>query len=251
VAPAGGFVTSVITAKAYDAFGSEKQENAAVVGAVEGRIPAIAMSEPDAGSDVAALRCRAERSADGCWVFTDEQLPADAVVGMVDNAWPQLMTGLNAERLFLAADMLGSTRRIFDTVEYVCGREQFGRPVGAFQALRHRLTGLATELRRTQLLVHDTAALCDSEPGKLLPREASMTKLEATGVAEHAAPEGMQMMGGYGTPRSTTGKAPAHPGDLDRLRRHERDSARHHRQDVRVLHSAHFLSSALPVLTPR
>lgn len=131
--------------------------------------------------------------------FTGVRLPADAVIGRVDHGWHQLTAGLNAERLFLAANMLGLTERAFaDTLEYVRTREQFGRPVGSFQVLRHRLADLATELECARLLVYDTAAQCDAEPHKLFPREASMAKLKATELAKHAALEGMQMMGGYG-----------------------------------------------------
>lgn len=259
--PAGGYVTSVITAKVYERFGSEEQKAAAVGGAAAGQVLSIAMSEPDAGSDVAALRCSAVRGADGSWLveghktwisnahlassillvartdsggtkqqgltmfhvpadtagveirgietmggrevndvrFTGVRLPADAVIGRVDHGWHQLTAGLNAERLFLAANMLGLTERVFaDTLEYVRTREQFGRPVGSFQVLRHRLADLATELECARLLVYDTAAQCDAEPHKLFPREASMAKLKATELAKHAALEGMQMMGGYG-----------------------------------------------------
>ncbi|MGW3801177.1 acyl-CoA dehydrogenase family protein [Streptomyces clavifer] len=259
--PAGGFITSVITAKAYERFGSEEQRKAACGGVVAGQVLSIAMSEPGAGSDVAALRCRADRTPEGGWLvnghktwisnahlaehillvartdsggakqegltmfhvpartpgigvrpietmggrevndvyFTDVRLPADAVVGTVDRAWSQLMAGLNAERLFLAANMLGLAERVFeDTVAYVRGREQFGRPVGSFQALRHRLADLATEIECARLLVFDLAAACDAEPERLFPREASMAKLKATETAKLAALEGMQMMGGYG-----------------------------------------------------
>ncbi|MFD6288481.1 acyl-CoA dehydrogenase family protein [Streptomyces sp. NPDC060205] len=257
--PAGGFVTSVITAKAYERFGTEEQKREVLTGVGRGRVLSIAMSEPGAGSDVGALTCRARRGPDGDWVIdgqktwisnahiadsillvartfgdkhagltmfhvpagtpgveirgietmggrevndvhlTDVRLPADAVVGEVDNGWRQLMAGLNHERLFLAASMLGLARRAFDdAVGYVREREQFGRPVGSFQALRHRIADLATEIECTRLLVREVALDCDAEPERLFPREASMAKLKATETAKRAALEGMQMMGGYG-----------------------------------------------------
>ncbi|MFD4184080.1 acyl-CoA dehydrogenase family protein, partial [Rhodococcus sp. NPDC058514] len=72
--------------------------------------------------------------------FTDCVLPEDAVVGEVGNGWRQLMTGLNFERLILAAMILGTAERAFDdTLEFITQRKQFGRPIGTFQSLRHRI----------------------------------------------------------------------------------------------------------------
>ncbi|GAB3502477.1 acyl-CoA dehydrogenase family protein [Amycolatopsis cihanbeyliensis] len=259
-APIGGFATSVITAAAYRNFGNEAQKRRVLTDFLNGRVLSISMSEPGAGSDVGALTCRAERTAEG-WVLngqktwcsnahiaehillvartsteggkhegltmfsvpagiegltvhgidtmggrevndlylTDCLLPADAVVGVEGRAWPQLMAGLNIERMILAAHMLGTARRAFDdTVGYVRQREQFGRPVGSFQALRHRLADHATELECTRLLVHDVARRIEENPGEPLPRAASMAKLKATEFAKAMALDGMQMMGGYG-----------------------------------------------------
>jgi isovaleryl-CoA dehydrogenase len=121
------------------------------------------------------------------------------VVGEVGQGWKQLMAGLNLERMILAANMLGTARRAFDdTVAYVRERYQFGRPVGSFQALRHRIADHATELECTRLLVHEVARQIDAHPDQLLPREASMAKLKATEFAKAMALDGMQMMGGYG-----------------------------------------------------
>ncbi|MFC4372855.1 acyl-CoA dehydrogenase family protein [Nocardia halotolerans] len=134
--------------------------------------------------------------------FTDCLLPEDAVVGEEGNGWRQLMTGLNFERLILAAMSLGAAERAFDdTLAFVTQRKQFGRPVGTFQALRHRLADLATEIECTKLLVYSVAREADANPDKMLAREASMAKLKATETAKKVALEGMQMMGGYGYAR--------------------------------------------------
>jgi alkylation response protein AidB-like acyl-CoA dehydrogenase len=258
--PIGGFATSAITAASYEKFGSEEQKRRVLGDFLRGKVLAVSMSEPGAGSDVAALACRAE-PRDGGWVIngqktwcsnahlaehillvartstsgdrhdgltmfsvpagagglvvrgietmggrevndlylTDCFLPGDAVVGQVGQAWRQLMAGLNLERMILAGLMLGTARRVFDdTVAYVRERRQFGRPVGSFQALRHRLADHATELECTRLLVHDVARRIEAEPERMLPREASMAKLKATELAKSLALDGMQMMGGYG-----------------------------------------------------
>lgn len=131
--------------------------------------------------------------------FTDCFVPADAVIGQVDQAWPQLMAGLNGERLFLAAAMLGRAKRAFDdALAYIKERHQFGKPIGKFQALSQRIGDLATEIECAELLVYSVASAVDANPERLFPREASMAKLKATEVAKKVALEGMQMMGGYG-----------------------------------------------------
>ena len=256
-----GFVgVSMITAGAVGRFGSEEQKQEILGGIVRGRVEAIAMSEPEAGSDVGNISCKAERANGGyvingqkTWItaahaadhillicrtnrtadkheglsmisvprtsegldirgietmggrevndmfFTDCHVPAGRLIGRQDEGWRQLMAGLNHERLIIAAQALGMAQRAFDdTLAYVKERKQFGRPVGSFQTLKHRLADLATEIEATRLLVYDVAAKSDANPEVTLPREASMAKLKATEVAKHATLEGMQMMGGYG-----------------------------------------------------
>ncbi|GIH03013.1 acyl-CoA dehydrogenase [Rhizocola hellebori] len=263
MAPIGGFATTVIAAAAYAKFGTAEQKETILGGVIRGSVEAIAMSEPEAGSDVANLSCKAAR-VDGGYVingqktwcsnahiadhillvartgsvaetgnghhgltmfmvptntegleirgidtmggrevndlfYTDCFLPASAVVGEVGNGWRQLMAGLNTERIIMGGLMLGTAQRAFDdTLSYVTQRKQFGQPVGTFQALRHRLADLATEIECCRLLVYDVASKVDANPEKMLPREASMVKLKVTETAKRMALEGMQMMGGYG-----------------------------------------------------
>ena len=85
-----------------------------------------------------------------------------------------------------------------DALAYVKERKQFGRPIGSFQSLKHRIADLATEVECCRLLVYDVAARVDANPGAMFPREASMAKLKATEIHKAVALEGMQMMGGYG-----------------------------------------------------
>ncbi len=251
---------TMITAGAVQRFGSDELKEEILGGITNGRVECIAMSEPEAGSDVGNLSCRAERANGGyaingqkTWItgahaadhvllvcrtnrtgnkheglsmisvpagadgmeirgietmggrevndifFTDCHVEAERLIGNQDQGWRQLMAGLNHERLIIAAQALGIAQRAFDdALSYVKERKQFGRPIGSFQALKHRLADLATELEATRLLVYDTAIRVDANPGELFPREASMAKLKATEIAKRAALEGMQMMGGYG-----------------------------------------------------
>ena len=260
LAPIGGYATTLIVAGATQRFGTEEQKHEILGGIAGGAVEAIAMTEPEAGSDVGSLQTAAVRSNGGfvisgqkvfcsnariaehilvvcrttkaedkhqglsmIWVpreapgleiqpidtmggretaylyFTDCETPVDALLGEVDRGWTQLMAGLNVERLILAATMLGVAERAFDdALAYVKERRQFGRPIGSFQALQHRLADLATELEAARLLTYWVASKVDEDPDRMLPREASMVKLYVTETAKRVGLEGMQMMGGYG-----------------------------------------------------
>ncbi|TQF68805.1 acyl-CoA dehydrogenase [Rhodococcus spelaei] len=152
-----------------------------------------------AGLKISAIELMGGQKETNDLYFTDCELPADAVVGEVGGGWRQLMTGLNFERLILSAMILGTAERAFeDTLGFITQRKQFGRAIGSFQALRHRMADLATEIECTKLLVYSVAREADAHPDKMLAREASMAKLKATETAKRVALEGMQMMGGYG-----------------------------------------------------
>ncbi|MGV0993271.1 MAG: acyl-CoA dehydrogenase family protein [Mycobacterium sp.] len=257
--PVGSFAVTLIVSHIYLNFASEELKKEILAGVVAGGATAIAMSEPGSGSDVASLRCKAEKVDGGyringqkMWIsnahhsdhillvcrttdtgdkhqgismisvptsapgveirpiptmgaevndvfFTDCEVGPERIVGVQDQGWLQLIAGLNTERVIVGALALGQARRCFDdTLNYVKTRQQFGRPVGSFQALSHRLADLATDLECTRLLVHDVAQRVDENPGKLMPQEASMVKLKATELAKRAALEGVQMMGGMG-----------------------------------------------------
>jgi alkylation response protein AidB-like acyl-CoA dehydrogenase len=133
--------------------------------------------------------------------FTDVFVPREAVVGEVGKAWRQVMAGLNGERLVCAAQGVGMAERTLeDLLAYVKERKQFGRAIGTFQALRHRIADLAIEIECSRLITYDVAARVDSGRGK--PQElaglTSMAKVKVTETAKKVALEGMQMMGGYG-----------------------------------------------------
>jgi isovaleryl-CoA dehydrogenase len=258
--PMGFFPITMMSARPVQRFATDELKQEILTGIVRGNVEAIAMSEPEAGSDVGSLTCRAERCNGGyvingqkTWItgvhvathtllvcrtsrsddkhhglsmisvpagtegmevrpietmggrevndiyFTDCQVPADRLIGREDHAWTQLMAGLNNERLIIAAQSLGMAQRAFDDVlAYVKERKQFGRPIGSFQTIKHRLADLATELEVTRLLVYSVAARADAQPEAMLPREASMAKLKSTELAKHMTLEGMQMMGGAG-----------------------------------------------------
>jgi alkylation response protein AidB-like acyl-CoA dehydrogenase len=133
--------------------------------------------------------------------FTDVEVPASAVVGEIGEGWRQIMAGLNGERLVAAAQGLGMAQRAFDDlIGYVTTRQQFGRSIGSFQALRHRIADLAIEIESARALTYDTALRVQAGDGSAdeLIRLTSMSKVKVTETAKRVALEGVQMMGGYG-----------------------------------------------------
>ena len=151
-----------------------------------------------AGVEIKPIETMGGEEVNDVW-FTEAVVDAGNLVGHEGQGWTQLMAGLNVERLIIAALQLGTAERAFaDVLAYIKEREQFGRPIGSFQALKHRIADLATEIEVARLLCFDVAAKVDADPDRMLPREASMVKLKCTEVAKQVALEGMQMMGGYG-----------------------------------------------------
>jgi len=154
-------------------------------------------------TDSPGLEIRPIQTMDGHTVndvfFTDVSVPVANVVGGIGDAWHRLMRGLNVERLIIAAMSLGAARRsLQDTIAYVRTREQFGKPIGSFQAVRHTIADLATEIEHCRAFVYHVAALIDAGLEDQLAREGSMAKLKCTEVAKTAALEGVQLMGGNG-----------------------------------------------------
>lgn len=132
--------------------------------------------------------------------FTDVVVPAESVIGEEGQAWKQVMSGLNGERLVCAAQALGSAQRTFDDLlAYVKQRKQFGQTIGSFQALRHRIADLAIDLEAGRALVYDTVLMAEAgSAAEEVVRRTSMAKVKMTEVAKKIAIEGVQMMGGYG-----------------------------------------------------
>jgi acyl-CoA dehydrogenase len=134
--------------------------------------------------------------------FTDVHVPGSGVVGLPRNGWKQLMRGLGVERLIIAAMSLGAAQRSLDDVlAYVGQREQFGRTIGTFQALRHRIADLATDIEFARAFLYAAAERIDAGQEQQLARDSAMAKLRCTEIAKNTALEAMQMMGGYGYAR--------------------------------------------------
>lgn len=263
LAPITGYSTGLTAAQTYLKWGSELQKKTIVSNLAAGRLEAISLSEPGAGSDLGGVKVKSVRDGDEyvingqkTWCsaahvaehllvltrednsgtkhqgltllmvptdtpgldireietmephtvndvfFTDVRVPASNVVGEARNAWKQLMRGLSVERVIIAAMSLGSAQRsLDDAIAYISEREQFGRKISSFQALRHRIADLATDVAFARSFVYDVAHRIDEGLEDSLAQESAMAKMRCTEIAKNTALEAMQMMGGYGYAR--------------------------------------------------
>ena len=109
-----------------------------------------------------------------------------------------LRRGLEQATIAIAASTVGSCRRIFEmTLEYAKVREQFGKPIGSFQALKHRLADMFLAVERATALVY-YAALTVEEDDPRRAEAASLAKSAAGDCQRLLAEDGLQLHGGIG-----------------------------------------------------
>ncbi len=123
---------------------------------------------------------------------------AEAVVGDVDAGAALLEAVIERASAGMAAQMLGGAEQAFaDTIEYIKDREQFGVPIGSFQALQHRAVSVFTEIALTRSVVLAAARAIDDAPDDV-PRLTALANAMASETFLHAAKEAIQMHGGIG-----------------------------------------------------
>jgi isovaleryl-CoA dehydrogenase len=223
-------------------------------------VGALAMSEPGAGSDVVAMRTRAEKKSDHyvlngskMWitngpvaetlivyaktdpdkgargisafliekgmkgfstaqkldklgmrgsdtcelVFEDCEVPAENVLGPVNGGVNVLMSGLDYERVVLAAGPLGIMQACMDVVmPYVHERKQFGAPIGSFQLVQGKLADMYVGMNAAKAYVYAVARACDE--GRTTREDAAGAILYAAEGATKMALDAIQLLGGNG-----------------------------------------------------
>jgi alkylation response protein AidB-like acyl-CoA dehydrogenase len=120
------------------------------------------------------------------------------LVGSAGDATAILDRVLDVAAIALAAEQLGGAQRALDiTVDYTKTRHQFGRPIGSFQALKHRMADLLMEVESLRSAV-SYAASAVAEGSDEVPALASLLKAYASETYFHVAAEMIQMHGGIG-----------------------------------------------------
>jgi alkylation response protein AidB-like acyl-CoA dehydrogenase len=242
--------------------GSEEQKHHWLPKLISGEIKlSISMSEPDAGSDIGAMRTKAVRDgnqwvingtkiwasmagapnniislyvktdplahyrqglslflvdndapgltlrkldmlgrrATGTYelIFDRVRVPPDRLVGGENKGWDVVMSGLQVERAASCAGNVGAAQGVLDlATQYAKDRKQFGRPIGANQAIAHMLADMATEVEAARTLMWRAAWLVST--GKDALREITMAKLFTSETYVKVANQAMQIFGGFG-----------------------------------------------------
>ena len=129
--------------------------------------------------------------------FQDVRVPETAVLGQLGKGFYHIMWELQGERLIGAAGCVAGAQHAFDrTLEYAKQRRAFGRPIGNFQAIRHKFAEMATKIETGRQMVYTTAWRFQN--GEYPVREISMAKLYTARMAVEVADECIQIHGGAG-----------------------------------------------------
>jgi alkylation response protein AidB-like acyl-CoA dehydrogenase len=129
--------------------------------------------------------------------FQDVRVPDSARLGEVGKGFYNIMWELQGERLIGAAGCNAGAQRCFDqTLQYALERNAFGKPIGKFQAIRHKFADMATKIEASRQLTYTTAWRFAN--GEYPVREISMAKLYASRMACEVTDECLQIHGGAG-----------------------------------------------------
>jgi isovaleryl-CoA dehydrogenase len=130
-------------------------------------------------------------------VFDGCEVPEENVLGAVGNGVNVLMSGLDYERVVLAAGPLGIMQACMDVVvPYVHDRKQFGRPIGQFQIMQAKLADMYVTMNAAKSYVYAVARACDD--GRTTREDAAGAILYAAERATWMALEAIQCLGGNG-----------------------------------------------------
>ncbi len=130
-------------------------------------------------------------------VFEDCIVPKENLLGEIGEGFKIAMSTLDGGRIGIAAQALGIAQGALDeTVEYMKQREQFGRPLSKFQALRFEVADMETRIQAARLLVYNAA--WKKTVGEPYGKAAAMAKLYAAETAMYVTTKAVQLHGGYG-----------------------------------------------------
>ena len=138
------------------------------------------------------------RASSTCELILEDCLvPKENVLGEVGKGYKIAIETLNEGRIGIGAQMIGVARGAWEfAVKYSQERKQFGKAISEFQGIQFQLAQMATEIEAARLLVYNTARMKDA--GMNFLKEAAMTKLYTSQVAERVTSLAVEIYGGAG-----------------------------------------------------
>jgi alkylation response protein AidB-like acyl-CoA dehydrogenase len=131
-------------------------------------------------------------------VFDQVRVGRDRLIGMLDMGWPILQKVLNLATVSLCAEMVGGAQRVLDlSVAYAKERVQFGRPIGSFQAIKHKCAEMMLQVESAKSAAYYAAWAVDEDVPEA-PLAVSMAKAYCSDAYRNTAGEGIQVHGGIG-----------------------------------------------------
>lgn len=141
------------------------------------------------------LGVRASETAE--LIFDNVRVPEENVIGEVGQGFRQAMKVLDGGRISIAALSCGVARGAYEaSVQYAKEREQFGKPIGHFQAIGFKLADMATQVEAAELLTFQAAYAKNN--GNPVTKLGAYAKYYASEASVHCGNEAVQIMGGYG-----------------------------------------------------
>ena len=129
--------------------------------------------------------------------FDDVRVPAENLVGEEGMGFRYILSGMNAERILIAAECIGDCKWFIEKASnYAKERSVFGRPIGQNQGIQFPIAKAYAQMRAAELMVHEAASLY--EQGRDCGAEANMAKMLAADASWAAADMCVQTHGGFG-----------------------------------------------------
>ena len=153
------------------------------------------------GLKINKLKKEAIRSSEtGEVSFSDCPIPKENLLGLQEGNFNLIMGTLNEGRIGVAGNMVGLAQAAYEAArKYANERIQFGKPIGKFQAISHKIANMAVEIKAARLMAYSAAKKLDL--GVISVFDASAAKLFASEVAVKVTRDAVQVFGGYGLMR--------------------------------------------------
>ncbi|MDO8615868.1 MAG: acyl-CoA dehydrogenase, partial [Dehalococcoidia bacterium] len=148
------------------------------------------------------LRVMGHQGGDcGSMTFDEVRVPADRVVGQLDQGFQVAMFGISEGRIAIASNMIGMCEYALDrSLEYAQQRKTFGEPIANHQAIQFMLADMAIDIFTMKYMVLQTAALIEAFPqtGRLPVKEISIAKAYSVEKGQEVYDKAIQVHGGMG-----------------------------------------------------